>query len=57
MNHASPLTPIRSRQGPFAPPELPGFHATTTPSDSCPGPKTVINQQSGKGLEAREFLT
>ena|ERR1700677_4528901 len=54
MCHAKPQSRIRSRQGPFAPPALPGFHATTTPSDSCPGPKTVINSrnQSRKALES-----
>jgi len=43
MNHATPLTRIRSRQGPFAPPELPGLNATTTPSDSCSSPIAVIH--------------
>jgi hypothetical protein len=32
----------RIRQGPFAPRELPRFHATMTPSDSCPSPRTVM---------------
>jgi hypothetical protein len=30
------------RQGPFAPPELPGFNATMNPSDSQTSPATVI---------------
>jgi hypothetical protein len=52
MCDARPQSRVRPRQGSFAPPELPGFPATTTPSDSCPGPKTVINSrnQSRKAL-------
>ena len=45
MNHATPLTRIRSRQVPFAPPELPGFHATMTHSDSIPSPNPVRNSR------------
>jgi len=33
------------RQGPFAPPELPGFHATMNPSDSRRGQTTVIDSR------------
>ena len=35
----------RIRQGSFAPPELPGFPATTTPSDSRPHPSPVIHSR------------
>ena len=45
MCHVSPLPRIRSRQGPFAPPALPGFLTTMAPSDSCPGPTTVIHSR------------
>ena len=43
MNHATPLSWTRSQQGPFAPPELPGLNATTTPSDSCSSPIAVMD--------------
>jgi hypothetical protein len=42
MCHTTPRPRIRPRQGPFAPPALPGLNATTTPSDSCSGPIAVI---------------
>jgi len=45
MNHATPLPRVRFRQGPFAPPALPGFLTTTTPSDSCSGPSAVIDSR------------
>ena len=37
------LVEARFRQGPFAPPELPGFTATTTPSDSRGSPTRVMD--------------
>jgi hypothetical protein len=40
------LQRTRIRQGPFAPRELPRFHATMTPSDSCPSPRTVMNSRT-----------
>ena len=43
MYHATPLSWTRSQQGPFAPPELPGLNATTTPSDSCSSPIAVMD--------------
>jgi hypothetical protein len=43
MYHATPLPWTRSRQGPFAPPELPGLNTTTAPSDSCSGPIAVMS--------------
>ena len=42
MYHVRPRPRVCPRQGPFAPPALPGFIATTTPSDSCTGTKAVI---------------
>jgi hypothetical protein len=45
MNHATPSPGTRSRQGPFAPPELPGLNATTTPSDSCSGTIAVMSSR------------
>jgi len=43
MGNDSPLTTIQIRQGPFAPPELPDFHATMNPSDSRTDPVAVID--------------
>ena len=38
------------RQGPFAPPELPGFDATMNPSDSRRGQTTVIDSRGPLSL-------
>jgi len=39
---APPLVETSFRQGPFAPPELPGFVATMNPSDSRPSQTAVM---------------
>jgi hypothetical protein len=56
MCHVKPQSQVRPRQGPFAPPELPGFHATTTPSDSCTGPKAVIHSHNRSHMALASHL-
>src|ERR1700675_1065204 len=48
------LVETHFRQGPFAPPELPGFDATTSPSDSRPSHGLVIYSHAAltSGLRA-----
>jgi hypothetical protein len=42
------------RQGPFAPPELPGFHATMNPSDSRRGQTAVIHSRGPLPLQSSD---
>ena len=43
------------RQGPFAPPALPGFLATMNPSDSQPGQIAVIDSRDPFGTLSTKF--